>query len=159
MALTPLDIHNKQFRRTIFKGYDIDEVDEFLDEVIRDYEALIKEGVQLREQVNSLKAQLEQYEQLEETLHKTLVVAQNSADELKASAEKEAELIVAAARQQAEQLLNEGKARVQQLIQEHEDLVRHSNFLRSQLKSTLRAQLDLLEQGEAPPVRALGRQG
>ena len=49
MPLTPLDIHNKEFSRS-FRGYDEDQVNEFLDQVIKDYEALIRENKDLHNQ-------------------------------------------------------------------------------------------------------------
>ena len=48
MALTPLDIHNKEFDVKL-RGYDKDEVNDFLDQVIKDYEAVLKENDHLTE--------------------------------------------------------------------------------------------------------------
>lgn len=157
MALTPLDIHNKEFKKTVFKGYDIDEVDEFLDQVIRDFESLIKDNAHLREQVSALQGRLEQYTQLEETLNKTLVVAQNSADELRVSARKEADLILQEARLQAERLVEQGQTKARKIVSEHEELLRHTAALRSQMKSTLKAQLELLDQNQPDVAGNLAR--
>ena len=75
MPLTPLDIHNKMFKRGL-RGYNEDEVDDFLDEVTKDYENILKERDLLREQVDTLSRRLEQYTQLEHNLHRALVVAE-----------------------------------------------------------------------------------
>ena len=53
MGLTPLDIHNKEFTRG-FRGYDEDEVNEFLDQVIKDYEKVIREKKELEDKVADL---------------------------------------------------------------------------------------------------------
>ena len=54
MPLTPLDIHNKEFGKS-FRGYDEDEVNEFLDQVIKDYEIVIREKKELEQSSNDLK--------------------------------------------------------------------------------------------------------
>lgn len=57
MPLTPLDIHNKEFTRG-FRGYDEDEVNEFLDQVIKDYEIVIRQKKELEREVNQLNERL-----------------------------------------------------------------------------------------------------
>ena len=79
--ITPLDIQNKQFKRA-FRGYKEGEVDEFLDEIIIDYEKIYKENIELKDKILMLSEQIKYYKNLEETLKDTLVVAQNTADEV-----------------------------------------------------------------------------
>src|SRR6478672_6870728 len=93
MPLTPLDIHNKEFSRRI-RGYDEDEVNEFLDQIIKDYEALIRDNKELQSQVTDLQERINHFSNIEETLSKTIIVAQEAADELKANSKKEAQLII-----------------------------------------------------------------
>jgi DivIVA domain-containing protein len=76
--ITPLEIQNKEFRRGI-RGYKEDEVDEFLDKIILDYEKLYKENLELKDNLEGMHHQLEQYREIEETLKKTLIMAQNAA--------------------------------------------------------------------------------
>ena len=106
MKLTPLDIRHKEFKRGM-RGYADVEVDEFLDEVADEYERLFKENIDLSERVESLEGQVGGYKRIEETLQKTLVSAQASADELKVNANKEAELILHEAELKARQLVQE----------------------------------------------------
>lgn len=91
--ITPLEIQNKEFRRGI-RGYKEDEVDEFLDKIILDYEKLYKENLELKDNLEGMHHQLEQYREIEETLKKTLIMAQNAAEDVKANAHKESELIM-----------------------------------------------------------------
>ncbi|GAF66153.1 cell-division initiation protein [Bacillus sp. TS-2] len=93
MPLTPLDIHNKEFTRT-FRGYDEDEVNEFLDQIIKDYEAVLREKKDLFARVTDLDEKLEHFKNIEETLNKSILVAQESAEEVRRNAQKEAQLIV-----------------------------------------------------------------
>src|SRR5690606_1096778 len=103
MPLTPLDIHNKEFSRRI-RGYDEDEVNEFLDQVIKDYEAIIRENKELQENVATLKEKLDHFANIEETLSKTIIVAQEAADELKSNSKKEAQLILKEAEKNADRI-------------------------------------------------------
>jgi cell division initiation protein len=109
MKLTPLDIRHKEFKRGL-RGYVDGDVDEFLDEVADEFERLFKENIELGEQVDSLQERVDQYRNLEETLQKTLVSAQKSAEELKVNAEKEAQLILREAEMKARQMVNDSYA-------------------------------------------------
>lgn len=144
MALTPLDIHNKEFP-TKFRGYDPDAVDEFLDQIIREFEALIKENASLKDHMESLNLKLEQYRNLEETINKTLVVAQDTAEEIKENARREADLVIQEARLQAERIMEAGQAKARRIFEENADLTRVAYMLRTQVRATLQAQLEALD--------------
>lgn len=144
MGLTPLGIQNKEFSKA-FRGYSEAEVDEFLDQIARELDRLTKDNAALREQLEQLTAKVEQYRRLEDTLHNTLVVAQQAADEVKASARREADVIVEQARVQAEQVLREAEARAEGARRTAEDLIRRARVYQAQIKGMLASQLDLLE--------------
>lgn len=144
MALTPMDIHNKEFHRKL-RGFDVDEVDEFLDQVIRAFEALISENNGLKEQCQALSDRLEQYRSLEDTLNRTLVVAQEAADEVRNNARREADLIIQEARLQSERIVEGGKVKSQRLMEEREELARLIESLRSQTRAALKAQIDIID--------------
>ena len=73
MALTPMDIHNKEFTRS-FRGYDDEEVDRFLDEIIEEFERLYKENIELKERLGMLSDQISNYKTMENTLKETLLL-------------------------------------------------------------------------------------
>jgi cell division initiation protein len=145
VPITPLDIYNKEFK-TGFRGYLQEEVDEFLDEVRRDYEALLMENEELKQQLAGVGERIEQYKKLEETLKNTLVVAQSTADEVRAAARKEADLIIreaeARAKEMQENLEAMGRAeeaRVQEARREWETF-------RARVRALLQSQLSLLDE-------------
>ena len=144
MSLTPLDIHNKEFGRA-FRGYKEDEVDEFLDEVVKELEGYIKENIRLRDEVEKNQANVDQYRKMENTLNSTLIVAQETAEEVKASARKEAELIVREAEEKAHQILLEARERAKQVASENESVRLQTQLLKTRLKTLLQSQLDLLD--------------
>lgn len=153
MALTPLDITNKEFRVRL-RGYDRDAVDEFLDQIIREFEVLIKENAATREQVELLSQRVEQYRALEETINKTLVIAQESAEEIKANARREADLIIQEARLQAERILEAGQAKARRIMEENADLARAAQVLRGQVRALLQSQLEAIDTVHDPFAQA-----
>jgi cell division initiation protein len=143
MALTPLDIHNKEFSKG-FRGYDEDEVDEFLDRVVKDYEDLIKENMALKQKIEELTGKLEHYTKIEETLHSAIIVAQQTAQEVKENALGEAELIRKEAEQEGKRSLEATFVRVEKIRQEIEELVKQAIVFRSRFKTLLEAQLEIV---------------
>ena len=104
--LTPVDIHNKEFSRS-FRGYNQDEIDDFLDEIVNDYDKLYRENNQLKKELELDEKQIAQYHQLEKNLQDTLLVAQRTADEVTNTANLRAEEIRQAAQQAAENIKHE----------------------------------------------------
>lgn len=143
MPLTPLDIQNKEFSRRL-RGYDEDEVDDFLNQIIKDYEMLIRENKELQSQVAMLQERLNHFANLEETLSKTIIVAQEAADELKANAKKEAQLILKEAEKNADRIINESLAKSRKIALEIEELKKQAAIFRVRFKALLDAQAELL---------------
>lgn len=143
MPLTPLDIHNKEFKRA-FRGYDEDEVNEFLDLVIKDYEAMIRENKELLNQVQTLQERLDHFTNIEESLSKTIIVAQEAADEVKINSKKEAELIIREAQKNADRIINESLVKSGKVALEIEELKKQAAVYRTRFRTLLEAQLELL---------------
>ncbi|HHY05821.1 MAG TPA: DivIVA domain-containing protein [Clostridia bacterium] len=142
--LTPLDIHNREFRRGL-RGYDVDEVDEFLDEVIRDFEALYKENLELKETIQKKEENINRYKELEQTLQDTLVLAQQTGEEAKQNAKKEAELIIWEAQKKAEQIYNEVQEEILAATKKLERMRNLEKQLYVRMKSFLLTQLESME--------------
>ena len=125
--LRPVDIQNKEFEKKI-KGYDCNEVDDFLDEVIRDYEIICKENQALKDKLGLLTEAVERYKLMEVTMRQSLDVAKQSADELRQNASVEAQGIIAKAKLDASRLSK-------QIDEEH--LKKHQEMLsvKSQIES------------------------
>lgn len=102
--ITPMDIHNKTFSKKL-RGYADDEVNSFLEEVASDYERIYREHREMEEQMDSLKSRLAHYEKMEATMSSTLVMAQETAENVKTTAKKEADIIVREAQNKAAQIV------------------------------------------------------
>ncbi len=144
MPMTPLDIHNKEFSKS-FRGYDEDEVNDFLEQVIKDYELIIREKKELEEKLQSTNEKLGHFSNIEETLNKSIVVAQEAAEDVKGQAEKEAKLIVREAEKNAERIVNESLSKARKIALEIEELKKQSKVFRNRFKMLIEAQLDLLD--------------
>lgn len=147
MPLTPLDIHNKEFAKT-FRGYDEDEVNEFLDQVIKDYEMIIREKQELENRVKELEEKLKHFSSIEETLNKSIVVAQEAAEEVRGSAQKEAKLIIREAEKNADRIVNEALSKARKIALEIEDLKKQSKVFRNRFKLLIEAQLDMINSND-----------
>ena len=145
MPLTPLDIHNKEFSKRM-RGYNEDEVNEFLDQVIKDYEALIRENKELQAQLSNMGEKLSHFSNIEETLSKAIIVAQDAADELKSNSKKEAQLIIKEAEKNADRIINESLARSRKIALEMEELKKQATIYRTRFRSLLEAQIEMLKE-------------
>ena len=155
MTLTPLDIHNKEFSKS-FRGYNRNEVNNFLEKVVKDYEGTIKNNIELKEKLEQLNNKIEHYQNMENTLHNAIVVAQETAEKVKENADKEAELtnkqakeeserMINEAREESERMINEAREEVQKIKRELRDLKNKAYSYRTKLKSILNTQLEMLE--------------
>lgn len=123
MALTPLDIQNKTFP-TKMRGYNQDEVDDFLDLVVRDYEEITQRNRELEKAVKHSEEKLEYFNELKDALNQSIIVAQDTADKVKTSASKESEVIVTSAQNKADELLATAEKRAHQLTTDAEEKAR-----------------------------------
>lgn len=145
MVLTPLDLqNNKEFRKST-RGYNQSEVDSFLARVFKDYEELYSQNLDLQEELAEVKEKLNQYQLIEDTLQNTLVLAQQTAEEIKKNAEEEASLIIDRATHHGEKLLLSAEARINQLRAEYERLKQLEVNYRIKLKTFFQTQLTFLD--------------
>ena len=156
--LTPIDIHNKEFKRS-FRGYNEDEIDDFLDQVVNDYEMLYRENRQLKDRLALSEKELDQYHQLEKNLQDTLVVAQRTAEQVTTAANQESEQIRSNAEFAAENIVNKAQIdarksvedamhKVQDIAGEYERLVKDKRKFIVKIRSLLEGELALLEEEE-----------
>ena len=149
MKITPIDIQHKTFKKAL-QGYDRTEVDQFLDEVIETLEDDAQHRAALEAEIADLRERISHFKAMEESLQKTLVLAQRTADEVKASAHKEADLIREQARLTAERDIASYNDQIADVRRSHQTAVEDSEKAKSELRSLLMTHLALLE--KQPPV-------
>lgn len=155
MALSPMDIHNKEFTRKGRNGYAAQEVDDFLDEVIASYQQVLNQNKDLQDQLDKANHNLSQYDEMKNSLNQSILVAQEAADKVKQEANTQANSVSREAQQQAQAIVAEAQAKAGQITSDAANnaarLNNESNALReetktfqSRLAAMLQSQLDLV---------------
>jgi len=144
--LTPLDIENKKFAKQMMNGYNVEEVDDFLDEITVDYEKAYKENSELRMKVDELNSKLEHYKNIENTLQDTLVMAQSTAEEVKNVAKQKAEQIINEAQSSIVKNISELEQEILNKKREQDELKKQFDIYKAKMESLLISQLELLKE-------------
>jgi cell division initiation protein len=135
-VLSPVEIRNQEFRRGMF-GYKVSEVDAFLNHVFEDFEKLYRDNAELRETIQRTEYEMAKYKKIEENLNQTLVLAQKTAEEVKANAQKEAEL-----------LMQTAHTKIAEILSSYEEILKRLSVYRTEMKSFIATQGELLERHE-----------
>ncbi len=151
--ITPIDIQHKTFKKAL-QGYDRAEVDQFLDEIIETLEDDATHRAALQAEIADLKERISHFKAMEESLQNTLVLAQRTADEVKASAHKEADLIKEQARLASEREIASYNDAIGEVRREHQRTIEAAEKSKSELRSLLMTHLSLLDGVHAMPPAA-----
>ena len=143
----------EKFNRAL-RGYDPEEVNAFLDQVITQVEKMIAEGKEkdkkiyelqhLEQEDIHLKEKLEQYERMESTLNKAIIMAQKTSEQIKVSAIKESETLIDDAKTNASRIVNEALLRAEKTEMEANMLRRNINVFKRRLKDIIQSQMDAI---------------
>ena len=145
--LTPIDIQRQDFE-VKFRGYNADEVDDFLDLVGKDYEKLYKENTELRERVKQLDKAVEQYKAMEATLQQSIVLAQTAAEDIKKSAAEKANVIVNEAQSKSENMYRQLDQDIQTKRNELASVQVEVSGYKTRIKGICSALLEMLDKLE-----------
>ncbi len=145
----------EKFNRTL-RGYDPDEVNRFLDQVIQQVEHIVKENKEKDARIKELEhfeqenrrlvQKLEQYEKVEGTLNRAIVMAQKTSDQMRASAHQEAEVILDDAKKNANRIVNEALLKAEKAEDEAARLNRNMKIFKRRVKEIIEAQLEVVEE-------------
>lgn len=158
MAITALEIKDKAFS-TKLRGYSAQEVDEFLDIVTADYENLVRKNHEQEATIKALTERLAYFDEMRETLSQSVLVAQDTAEKLKANSEKESKNIINQAEYQAQSVLDVAKDKANEILREAtdnakrvavetEELKNKTRVFHQRLKSTIESQLSIVNSSE-----------
>ncbi len=165
MAIRPIDVRRKEFASS-FRGYDANQVDDFLDALADEFERAYTENVRLRDEVSSLRERLEQFEELEGSIRAALVHAEQAAeslhrsasqeaDDLRRSAVREADLTIREAKARSHQMLAESSARVERIQESYEALQEAKSNFANDFRHLLKSYLDTMENMEISSAREI----
>ena len=163
--ITPQEIQEKEFDKAV-RGYNAEQVDEFLDEITTDLEALLAEKEEMTAQIEAAKAKMEEYKSQEGAVIKTLESARALMKDISASAEKRADIIMKNAELDADQLLRTARDSVEKLKDEEKELSYRVSSLKNRFRNILQTELDrfdkvdldifgtMLQENAEPAVKA-----
>ena len=144
MAITPLDIRKKTFA-TQRHGLSKTEVEEFVEEVATEMEALRKERAQLTEKVEALNKRIDAYEKTEQLLKDTLVTAQKATNQLREEAKKEAQLVIEKAKLDGERIKRDAEQQTRNVGDELRALEAKRATLSEEIAGIARTYLTMAE--------------
>jgi len=122
-VLTPLDGRNKEFNRSV-RGYSIREVDQFLEELVHDYETLYLENQLLKEKLEASEAAKIRYQDMEAAIKDAIIVAQKNGEDMKNKAQNEADAVLKEARAQAGKIVSEAGEKATRIKDETREQLR-----------------------------------
>lgn len=165
MPIRPIDIRRKEFRNG-FRGYDANQVDDFLDTVADEFERNYNENQRMREETNSLRERLQQFEDLEGSIRAALVHAEQAANDLRRSANREAEDVRQSARREAEhtvkdaqnrshQMLADSASRIERVQDSYEALQDAKRGFANDFRHLLKTYMDMMENMEVSSAREI----
>lgn len=134
--ITAGEIRNQQFEKSM-RGYNTTQVNNFMLQIAQDYEKLYSDNATLRETIQRFEYELQKYHKLEETMNNSLILAQHTADELKANA-----------RQQSTMILKESKTKIAEVFTIYQELIKRMGVYSAEMKGHISAQLEMVEKNQ-----------
>ncbi|MDF2524636.1 MAG: cell division protein DivIVA [Clostridiales bacterium] len=146
MNYTPNDLQNIAFKKTIVGGYSEDAVNEVLDRIIEDYNAYIRENIELKDKLTVLNDGMQHYKKIEESLQNTLIMAKQTSEEIKKNAYAKSDNIIKEAEIKATKIINEANQEVIRIKFELEDVKKQMHIFKAKSETLLLSQLEILKQ-------------
>lgn len=141
--ITPLEAQNKKFKKSVM-GYSIDDVEEFYEKLVDDYEKLYKENIELKDKIETLDEAISYYKTLENGIEQTISQAQLSGEEIRANAYKQADNIVKEAEIKQREIIEQYNRDIIKKQQELEEMKKTIQIYRVKIEALLRTQLEIL---------------
>ena len=143
MNYTPNELQNLTFKKSV-RGYSEDMVNGVLDKIIEDYTAYIHENRELKDKLETLNQAIQHYKNIEESLQNTLIVAQQTSEDIKKNGYMKAENIIKESEIKAQKIINDANQEVIKIKFEYEDTKKKLHIYKSKAESLLHSQLEVL---------------
>jgi cell division initiation protein len=165
MPIRPIDIRRKEFKSG-FRGYDANQVDDFLDAVADEFERNYTENQRMREEVSSLRDRLQQFEDLEGSIRAALVHAEQASNDLRRaatreaegmrqSAQREADFTIREAQTRSHQMLADSSSRIERVKDSYEALQEAKKSFTNDFRHLLKTYTDMMENMELASAREI----
>ncbi|MBA2714176.1 MAG: DivIVA domain-containing protein, partial [Rubrobacteraceae bacterium] len=165
MPIRPIDIRRKEFKSG-FRGYDANQVDDFLDAVADEFERNYTENQRMREEVSSLRDRLQQFEDLEGSIRAALVHAEQAsndlrraatseAEDLRQSAQREADFTIREAQTRSHQMLADSSSRIERVQDSYEALQDAKKSFTNDFRHLLKTYMDMMDNMEVSSAKEI----
>lgn len=144
MKLTPMEINNKEFKRAL-RGYAQEEVDEFLDRIVEEYESLYKENSKLKEKLDAANEKISHHSQIENTIQNTLILAQETAEQSRKTSQEEADRIIRKANDTAQKILDKAHNDVLQINDDYDVIKQEFVKFRAKFRNFMNFQMETFD--------------
>lgn len=144
--LTPVDVENKVFKKAKIGGYDINDVEDFLEKLIVDYEAVFKEVTELKDKCENLQESVKYYKSLEQGIEQSINNARDEAEQIKARALDEAQEIRERKEKDYKNRIAELDLETKKKEYDLEEIKKEMQIYKIKVKSMLEAQLKILDE-------------
>jgi cell division initiation protein len=144
MNYTPEELQNLVFKKSVVGGYNEDMVNDVLDKIIEDYTNYIRENIELKDKIVALNEALQYYKNIEDSLKKTLMVAQKTSEEMEKNSYQKSENIIKEAEIKAQEIINEAKQEALRIRHEYEEMKKKFRAYKSKAEALLISQQEIL---------------
>lgn len=152
--ITPMDIHNKTFSKGL-RGYSEEEVNDFLRQIVTDYEQIYREHREMEEEMEQMKLKLSNYERISDTMTATLQLAKDTAENVKKNAKRNADILISNAKMEGDRQVKDAedyrRRLAETMIHTEGNMKNYVSKIRKDLELAL-ASIDALENLKAPIV-------
>lgn len=152
--ITPMDIHNKTFSKGL-RGYSEEEVNDFLRQIVTDYEQIYREHREMEEEMDQMKVKLSNYERISDTMAATLQLAKDTAENVKKNAKRNADILISNAKMEGDRQVKDAedyrRRLAETMIHTEGNMKNYVSKIRKDLELAL-ASIDALENLKAPIV-------
>lgn len=152
--ITPMDIHNKTFSKGL-RGYSEEEVNDFLRQIVTDYEQIYREHREVEEEMDQMKLKLSNYERISDTMTATLQLAKDTAENVKKNAKRNADILISNAKMEGDRQVKDAedyrRRLAETMIHTEGNMKNYVSKIRKDLELAL-ASIDALENLKAPIV-------
>ena len=152
--ITPMDIHNKTFSKGL-RGYSEEEVNDFLRQIVTDYEQIYREHREMEEEMDQMKVKLSNYERISDTMTATLQLAKDTAENVKKNAKRNADILISNAKMEGDRQVKDAedyrRRLAETMIHTDGNMKNYVSKIRKDLELAL-ASIDALENLKAPIV-------
>lgn len=145
MNYTPNDLEHISIKKALIRGYSEDSVNEILDRVIEDYSSYIRENIEIKDRLALLNESLQHYKSIEESLQNTLIIAQQTSEDIKKNAYDKADNIVKEAEMKAQKMVGDAQQEVLKVKFEYEEMKKRLYAYKTKAETLLLSQMEVMK--------------